>query len=115
MIRVEKSNTGSVRFVNCAYWGPCNQIAKISGKGTVGFGDCTFVQWGGKGRDLNAIQAESGTVLIRGCEFRQDRPQIKLGENVERAVITENLFTGTERIINQSAGNVQLGFNVSSK
>jgi len=115
MIRVEKSNTGSIRFVNCAYWGPCNQIAKIAGKGTVGFGDCTFVQWGGKERDLHAIQAESGTVLIRGCEFRQDRPQIKLGENVERAVITDNLFNGTERIANKSTGNVQLGFNVSNK
>jgi len=114
MIRVEKSNTGSVRFVNCAYWGPCNQIAKIAGTGTVGFGDCTFVQWGGKERDRHAIQAESGTVLIRGCEFRQDRPQITLGEGVERAIITDNLFTGTERIINQSAGNVQLGFNVSN-
>jgi len=113
MIRIEKSNTGSVRFVNCAYWGPCNQIAKIAGTGTVGFGDCTFVQWGGKERDRHAIQAESGTVLIRGCEFRQDRPQIKLGEGVERAIITDNLFTGTERIINQSAGNVQLGFNIS--
>jgi len=115
MIRVENSNTGSVRFVNCAFWGPCNQIAKISGKGTVGFGDCTFVQWGGKQHDLHAIQAESGTVLIRGCEFRQDRPQIQLGEGVERAIITENVFTGAERIDNKSKGNVQLGFNVSNK
>ncbi|MHC4436690.1 MAG: glycosyl hydrolase family 28-related protein [Planctomycetota bacterium] len=114
MIGIEKTNTGSIRFVNCAFWGPCNQIAKISGSGTVGFGDCTFVQWGGKQRNLHAIQAESGTVLIRGCEFRQDRPQIRLGEGVERAIITENVFTGAERIDNQSAGNVQLGFNVSN-
>jgi hypothetical protein len=115
MIGIEKTNTGSVRFVNCAFWGPCNQIAKIAGTGTVGFGDCTFVQWGGKQRDRHAIQAESGTVLIRGCEFRQNRPQIRLGENVSRAIITDNLFTGTERIVNQSAGNVQLGFNVSNE
>jgi hypothetical protein len=115
MIGIEKSNTGSVRFVNCAYWGPCNQIAKIAGTGTVGFGDCTFVQWGGKEGDHPAIQAEGGTVLIRGCEFRQDRPQIRLGKNVSRAIITENLFTGSERIVNQSDGNVQLGFNVSNE
>ena len=113
MVRVENDNTGSVRFVNCAFWGPCNQIAKIAGNGTVGFGECTFVQWGGKEGDRHAIQVESGTVLIRGCEFRQDRPQIQLGENVKRAIITDNLFTGSERIINESAGNVQLGFNVS--
>jgi len=115
MIGVEKSNTGSIRFVNCAFWGPCNQIAKIAGTGTVGFSDCTFVQWGGKEGDRHAIQADSGTVLIRGCEFRQNRPQIRLGEDVERAIITENLFKGAERIVNQSEGNVQLGFNVSSK
>ncbi len=115
MIGVEKSNTGSIRFVNCAFWGPCNQIAKIAGKGTVGFSDCTFVQWGGKQGDRYAIQVDSGTVLVRGCEFRQDRPQIRLGENVSRAIITENLFKGSERIVNQSEGNVQLGFNVSNK
>jgi hypothetical protein len=114
MIEVEKNNTGSIRFVNCSFWGPCNQIAKIAGTGTVGFGDCTFVQWGGKNGDIPAIQAQSGTVLIRGCEFRQDRPQIRLGEGVERAIITENLFTGSQRIVNQSGGNVQLGFNVSN-
>ena len=115
MIGVEKSNTGSIRFVNCAFWGPCNQIAKIAGTGTVGFSDCTFVQWGGKEGDRPAIQADSGTVLVRGCEFRQDRPQIRLGEGVERAIITENLLTGSERILNQSEGNVQLGFNAGSK
>ncbi|MHC4323787.1 MAG: hypothetical protein ACYSUX_05900, partial [Planctomycetota bacterium] len=113
MIGIEKTNTGSIRFVNCAFWGPCNQIAKIAGTGTVGFSDCTFVQWGGKERDRHAIQAQSGTVLVRGCEFRQNRPQIRLGENVSRAVITGNIFTGPQRIDNQSDGNVQLGFNVS--
>jgi hypothetical protein len=113
MIEIEKTNTGSVRFVNCAYWGPCNQIAKIAGTGTVGFSDCTFVQWGGKTRSRPAIQAESGTVLIRGCEFRQDRPQILLQKDVSRAIIAENIFTGRQRITNNSEGNVQTGLNIS--
>jgi hypothetical protein len=113
MIRVEETNTGSIRFVNCAFWGPCNQIAKIAGDGTVGFGDCTFVQWGGKDRSRQAIQVQSGTVLIRGCEFRQDRPQILLKKDVKRAIIAENIFTGSERIINKSEGKVQTGLNIS--
>jgi len=113
MIGIEKTNTGSIRFVNCSFWGPCNQIAKIAGSGTVGFGDCTFVQWGGKERNRHAIQVQSGTVLIRGCEFRQDRPQILLQKDVSRAIIAENIFTGTERITNQSEGNVQVGLNIS--
>jgi hypothetical protein len=114
MIAVGPDNRGSVRFNNCAFWGPCNQIAKIAGRGTVGFGDCTFTQWGGKDGSRPAIQAQSGTVLIRGCEFRQNRPQIDLGQDVTRAVIAENVFTGPQRIANQSKGNVQIGLNVSS-
>jgi hypothetical protein len=114
MIEVGKDNTGSVRFVNCAFWGPCNQIAKIAGRGTVGFADCTFTQWGGKEGTRPAIQAQSGTVLARGCEFRQDRPQIQLGKDVRRAVIAENIFTGVERITNESEGNVQIGLNSSN-
>ncbi|MDI9433265.1 MAG: glycosyl hydrolase family 28-related protein [Planctomycetota bacterium] len=113
MIEVGKDNTGSVRFVNCAFWGPCNQIAKIAGTGTVGFGDCTFTQWGGKDGTRPAIQAQSGAVLVRGCEFRQDRPQIQIGRDVRRAVITGNIFTGAQRIVNESEGNVQIGLNSS--
>jgi hypothetical protein len=112
MIEVEETNKGSVRFVNCAYWGPCNQIAKIAGTGTVGFSDCTFVQWGGKEGSRPALQVRAGTVLVRGCEFRQDRPQIQLGKDVSRAVIAENVFTGPQRIDNQSVGNVEIALNV---
>ncbi len=114
MIEVKETNKGSVRFVNCAYWGPCNQIARIAGDGTVGFSDCTFVQWGGKERDRAAIQAQAGTLLVRGCEFRQDRLQIELGEGVTRAIIAENVFAGPERIDNQSQGKVQIGLNVGN-
>ncbi len=113
MIDVARTNTGSVRFVNCAFWGPCNQIARIAGTGTVGLSDCTLVQWGGEQGDRAAIQAQSGTVIIRGCEFRQDRPQVQLGPSVTRAVIAENVFKGPPRIGNDSKGNVQIGLNAS--
>jgi hypothetical protein len=113
MIEIAATNRGSVRFVNCAFWGPCNQVAKIAGTGTVGFGDCTFTQWGGKDGTRAAIQASGGTVLIRGCEFRQARPQVNLGAEVRRAVITGNVFTGSEQITNESTGNVQIGLNSS--
>jgi len=107
MVRVEAANSGSVRFVNCAFWGPCNQIAKISGHGTVGFSDCTFVQWDHKNEGRHAIQAEGGTLLVRGCEFRENKPQIELGESVRRSVISDNIFTGKARIANRSAAAAQ--------
>jgi hypothetical protein len=113
MVEVVKGHTGSVRFVNCAFWGPCQQIAKIAGQGTVGFSDCTFVQWDSKGKGRHAVQAESGTVLVRGCEFRANRPQIQLGEAVDRAVITNNVFAGPAQIANNSKGSVQIANNAA--
>jgi len=107
MIEVRETNQGSVRFVNCAFWGPCKQIARIAGTGTVGFSDCTFVEWGGPEGTRPAIQAHSGTLLVRGCEFRQDRPQIELGKNVARAIISENILAGPERIIDRSEGKAR--------
>ena len=114
MIRVSETNSGVVRFVNCAYWGPCNQIAVIDGKGTVGFSDCTFVQWGGKEKTRPAIQAHDGTVMIQNSTFREDRPQIQLDASVKRALITGNVFTGETRINNKSS-NAVIANNVSDR
>ncbi len=113
MVEVKASNTGSVRFSNCAFWGPCHQIAKVAGRGTVGFSDCTFVQWDSQKEGRHAIQATGGTVLVRGCEFREAKPQIELGEGVRRAVITGNVFTGPARVMNQSKGSVQIADNAA--
>ncbi|MCX8091582.1 MAG: glycoside hydrolase family 55 protein [Verrucomicrobiae bacterium] len=106
MVRVTTNHTGVVRFVNCSFWGPAHQIARIAGRGTVGFGDCTFVEWDRKRKGFTALQVESGYVLVRGCEFREDKPQIALGPDVRRAVITENLLRGPLRLTNQSKGRV---------
>ncbi len=113
MVDVRNSNSGVVRIGNSAFWGPCNQVAKVGGQGTVGFSDCTFVQWGSK-EERAAIQASSGSLLVRGCEFRQRKRHISLGESVERAVITGNLFDGPAQIENASKMDVQIGLNAAS-
>ncbi|MCL2304593.1 MAG: glycoside hydrolase family 55 protein [Planctomycetaceae bacterium] len=115
MVRVSPTNHGVVRFSNCAFWGPCRQIAEIDGKGTVGFSDCTFVQWGfqptkdwgtpvkwGNRTNDPALKLLGGTVLVRGCEFREDRPHIQLGKDVKKAIVSDNVFKGTVQIDNQS-------------
>ena len=112
MVRVETANKGSIRFVNCAFWGPCNQIAQLAGSGTTGFSDCIFVQWDHLKQGRHAIQVESGTVLVRGCEFRENKPQVELKEKVKRAIVTENIITGKAQITNQSAGSVAIANNV---
>src|SRR5436190_9394332 len=47
---------------------------------SVGFSDCTFVQWDRNKEGRHALQFESGSVLVRGCEFQENKPQISLGE-----------------------------------
>jgi hypothetical protein len=113
MVAVSPANSGSVRFVNCAFWGPCNQIARIAGRGTVGFSDCTFMQWDPKQEGRAALQVQGGSVVIRGCEFQEDKPQIELGEKVRRAVISDNLLKGRERIANRSKGVVKIANNAA--
>ncbi|HOC01207.1 MAG TPA: glycosyl hydrolase family 28-related protein [Verrucomicrobiota bacterium] len=115
MVEVKGTHTGAVRFVNCAFWGPCHQIAKIDGRGTVGFSDCTFVQWDSKKEGRHAIRANGGTLLVRGCEFREAKPQVHLAEGVRRAVITDNVFNGAAQIANLSAGSVQIANNAAGK
>jgi hypothetical protein len=110
MVEVMETNNGVVRFNNSAFWGPCNQIAKIAGQGTVGFSDCTFVEWR---KDRAAIQASSGNLLIRGCDFRQNQPHISLGQRVDRAVITGNIFSGPAQIQNATTKVVQVGLNAA--
>jgi len=111
MVEVGTNHTGSVRFVNCAFWGPCRQIARLGGRGTTAFSDCIFVQWDSKREGRPALQVESGTVQVRGCEFRENKPQIALGEKVRRAVISVNVITGPLRIENKSPGAVKIANN----
>jgi hypothetical protein len=113
-VRIGTNHTGSVRFVNSAFWGACNQIAKLAGQGTVGFSDCTFVQWDRNQEGRAALQVESGSVIVRGCEFQADRPQVTLGPVVRRAVITDNLLQGAARISNQSTGTVIIANNATN-
>ncbi len=109
MIRVEKTHSGTVRFVNCAFWGPARRNAVVDGTGTVGFSDCTFMQWGyedegGKIKQVSlpSLDVLGGSILVRGCEFLENKPQVALGAGVERAVITDNLVNGKPRFENKS-------------
>ncbi|MBI2434056.1 MAG: hypothetical protein HYV26_14435 [Candidatus Hydrogenedentes bacterium] len=121
MVRVEKSHTGTIRFVNCAFWGPANRNAVVDGTGTVGFSDCTFMQWGhhdnGEQRykfGMPSIEVLGGTIMIRGCEFMEDKAQVVLHEGVERAIIAENALNGAKRIVNKARGTAVIEDNVAT-
>ena len=115
MVRVDKAHTGTVRFNNCAFWGPCNRNVVVDGTGTVGLSDCTFVHWAHHREDCYAVEVDGGSVLVRGCEFKEDKPQVRLGKRVQRAIITGNLFQGRQRIKNDSNGTVVIENNAPTE
>ncbi len=112
-VEVGPENKGALRFSNSSFWGPCKQVARIGGRGVVAFTDCTFDEWAHT-NDRAAIQVDSGSLLIRGCDFRQASPHVTLAEGVERAVITANLFRGPAQIENRSKQDVRIALNVAS-
>jgi len=113
---VTASNTGGVRFVNTAFWGPSNRIARIAGSGSVGFSDCIFSAWDAKRQDDYAIQVNgTGSLIVSTSEFQQDSNQIALASTVRRAVIVGNLITGRTRIQTNGVRNVQIGLNAADE
>lgn len=100
MVSISSTHSGVVRFTNCAFWGPCNQIAEVGGSGTVGFSDCTFVQWDGRHEGRPAIHATGGVLMVRGCDFREDKKDIVLERGVRHSVITDNLSPGPLEVTN---------------
>jgi hypothetical protein len=96
-----------------ALFGPSQQIAKIKGSGTIGFSDCTFVQWSKEAEHV-AIQASTGSFLAQGHEFLERKQHGSLEEAVDRAVIWGNLFAGPTQIRKVSKHDVQIGLNTAS-
>jgi hypothetical protein len=109
-----KDFDGAVRFVNCAFWGPTERIAVVDGHGVTGFSDCSFMQWDSKRSGRPAIDAAGGSLIVRGCDFMEDKAQIYLGKRVDRAVITDNLFNGKKRIKKDARGTIIIKDNAAS-
>lgn len=114
MVVVDKTNFGSVRFSNCAFWGPCEQIARIDGRGTVGFSDCEFCQWDRNNQNKPALQVDGGSVMVRGCNFQTNKPQMKISATAKRAIVTDNFVAGTVRVESDCA-NVRIDGNLGTE
>jgi hypothetical protein len=61
------------------------------------------------------LQAVSGSLLVRGCEFQMDKPQVDLGTNVLRAVVADNMIRGKLRINNHSSRQFQIHDNATDE
>jgi hypothetical protein len=89
---VEKTCEGSVRLVDCAFWGPNRQCVVSHSKSLVSLSDCYLsTTYGGKNEArLPLVEADGGRLQVRGCSFGTDEPSITLKPGLQHAIITEN-------------------------
>lgn len=94
--------TGSVRLVNCAFWGPANHNAVLKGKGFVSFTDCYFSNWKKDTEKMPLVVVQSGRVQINHSSFATEQPSVELGEEVQHAIIQGNNGINGVRVINRA-------------
>jgi len=91
---IEKTCKGSVRLVNCAFWGPARKCVESHTSGFLSLSDCFFdISGRSSTRDLPAVtmvEADGGRLQVRGCTFLRSEPSVVLRPGVVHAIITEN-------------------------
>ena len=102
---IEKSCTGSVRSMNCAFWGPFRKCVESHSAGFLSLSDC-FLTISGKSSTkqipgVSLVEADSGRIQVRGCTFGSREPNIIIKKGVTHAIISENNGTNGVEIINE--------------
>ena len=90
-VLVESTCRGSVRLVDCAFWGPNRQCVVSHSKSFVSLSDCYFSSTGrAKNPGVALVEADGGKLQVRGCSFGTDEPCIALKMGLQHAIVTEN-------------------------
>lgn len=99
---VANSCTGSVRLVNCAFWGPSNHNALLEGNGFVSFNDCYFSNSKKETENMPLIVAKQGRLQINNSSFATAQPGVELGPELKHAIIQGNNGVNGVRVINHA-------------
>ena len=102
-VLVENTCQGSVRLVNCSFWGPNRQCVVSHSKSFVSLSDCYLsTSFGGKSTArLPLVEADAGKLQVRGCSFGTDEPSVALRKGLQHAIVTENNGVRGAQIINE--------------
>jgi len=88
-VEIKPTCKGSVRLVNCAFWGPAVQNVVSHNQGFTSLSDCYFSTPHGSPNPV--IEADNGRLQVRGCSFEAgNKPSIALRKGLSHAIITEN-------------------------
>jgi hypothetical protein len=71
------------------------------------------MQWDSKKEGRAALQSHGGNVLVRGCEFQEDKAQFEIGEGTRKAIFSQNIIKGKLRVTNAIAGKASINDNAA--
>jgi hypothetical protein len=91
-VLVESTCQGSVRLLNCAFWGPNKQCVVSHSQSFVSLSDCYLSTTFGEkaGTRLPLVEADGGKLQVRGCSFGTDEPSIALRKGLQHVSAHEN-------------------------
>jgi len=101
---VEPTCGGSVRFQNCAFWGPASHNVVSHGDGFVSLSNCYLGRMCGLdvahgGRAI--IDADNGKLQVEGCTFATPGPSVRLGKGLRHAIVTGNNGVQGVEVVNE--------------
>lgn len=102
-IEVVINNTcqGSVRLVNCTFWGPADQCVVSHSQSFVSLSDCFFSSGRTKAIPQALVEVDGGRLQLRGCSFATEEPGLWLKPGVVHAIVSENNGAAGVRIVNE--------------
>lgn len=63
-----------------------------------------------------AIEARRGSVAVNGCDFAAaGKQQVRIGPDVEAAIVMGNRLRGAEGIVNEAGDRAQIGLNAVAR
>ena len=92
IVKTSPAFTGNVKFSNTNFWGPAFQIADIEGNGHVSFNQCNFSSWPFAKKTGVLLDIKGGSVTVTNCVMAKEWDIIKLGKDVDSAIIKDNTF-----------------------
>jgi hypothetical protein len=102
---VEATCTGSVRLVNCAFWGPARKCVESHSRGFVSLSDCYFEIAGHSSSEQipgeALVESDGGRLQVRGCTFGSTHPNIVVRKGTAHAIITGNNGVQGVQIVNE--------------
>jgi hypothetical protein len=116
-VEVGEANRGPLKLTACGLWGleTTDSHLVLAGSGHTTVTGCHFVGWARGRKDAPAIEARRGGLTVTACDFHDAAAlQLRIGPEVEAALIVANRFRGAERIENLAQAHTQIGLNLAT-